>query len=299
MNEIAMFEFEAKENPVWSTRISHRNTANRGLKDFTAIVLAGTRRADDPVAAIIGGQYKALVPICGEVMVSRVVKALAFSGAVKRIVVVFDEPELLFAACPTLQDEVGDVAIEVLPCADTICCSVDAAIKGANAEWPYLVTTADHALLTPEMVDRFCDDARRERGLAVGFVERTFLEAAHPGSKRTYLPFKETQLSGANLFAFLSEEALPVLQFWRAIEQKRKKPWQLFKAFGYRNLFGLLFKRFTVDQAFDRASRVLGVDARAVRLPFAEAAIDVDTALDYEQVSEILRGRETAIVPAF
>lgn len=294
MNEIAMYEFEAKTRPVWSNKAKIRSAENQSSRDFTAIVLAGTRRDDDPVAALIGGQFKALVPICGEPMISRVVKALAFSGSVKRIVIVFDEPELLFAACPTLQEEAGDVAIEVKPCADTICCSVDAAIKGAQAEWPFLVTTADHALLTSEMVDKFCNDARSRKGLAVGFVERSYLEAAHPGSKRTYLPFRETQLSGANLFAFLTEEALPVLQFWRAIEQKRKKPWQLFKAFGYKNLFGLLFKRFTVDQAFERASTVLGVDARAVRLPFAEAAIDVDTALDYEQVGEILRMRETA-----
>jgi len=298
MNEIAMFEFEAKTLPGWQNKVDQRTSEKRDRKDFTAIILAGTRRVDDPVAALIGGQYKALVPICGEVMVSRVAKALAFSGSVKRIVIVFDEPELLFDACPTLQEEVGDVDIEILPCADTICCSVGAAIKAANADWPYLVTTADHALLTPEMVNKFCADARAQRGLAVGFVERAYLEAAHPGSKRTYLPFKETQLSGANLFAFMSGEALPVLDFWRAIEQKRKKPWQLFKAFGYRNLFGLLFKRFTVDQAFERASRVLGVSANAVRLPFAEAAIDVDTALDYEQVSQILRLREQAS-PAF
>lgn len=298
MNEIAMFEFEAKTSPDWSGTVRPSMSGNRDNRDFTAIILAGTRRVDDPVAALIGGQYKALVPICGEAMVSRVAKALAFSGSVKRIVIVFDEPELLFGACPTLQDEVGDVAIEVLPCADSICCSVGSAIAAANASWPYLVTTADHALLTPEMVNKFCADARAQSGLAVGFVERAYLEAAHPGSKRTYLPFKETQLSGANLFAFMSSEALPVLDFWRAIEQKRKKPWQLFKAFGYRNLFGLLFKRFTVDQAFERASQVLGVSANAVRLPFAEAAIDVDTALDYEQVSQILRLREQAS-PAF
>ncbi|WP_417448917.1 nucleotidyltransferase family protein [Kordiimonas sp.] len=292
MNEMAVYEFEANKYPVKVVQTEDETAANQPLRDFTAIVLAGTRRDDDPVAALIGGQFKALVPICGEPMVSRVVRALASSGSVKRVVVVFDEPEMLFAACPELKDGFGDVAVEVMPCAGTICCSVASAIEAAGAEWPYLVTTADHALLTPVMVDGFCEDARKQRGLAVGFVERSYLDAAHPGSKRTYLPFKETQLSGANLFAFISKESLPVLDFWRALEQKRKKPWKLFKAFGYRNLVGLLFKRFTVDQAFERASCVLGVDAFAVRLPFAEAAIDVDTALDYEQVTQIIQLRE-------
>ncbi len=297
MNEMAIFEFEANNHPEWSHEFHpYWQSTYKGTRDFTAVVLAGTRCADDPVASLIGGQFKALVPICGEPMILRVVKSLAGSSAVKRIVIVFDEPEMLYEACPDLREPMNDIEVDVVPCGETICCSVGSAIEAAGGQWPYLVTTADHALLTPAMVDKFCEDARGASGLAVGFVEKSYLDAEHPGSKRTYLPFRETQLSGANLFAFLNEDAVPVLDFWRAIEQKRKKPWKLFKAFGYRNLFGLLFRRFTVEQAFERASDVLGVKACAVKLPFAEAAIDVDSANDYEQVTKILELREAAAV---
>lgn len=299
MKDLAMYEYEANRLPGFDSRQGSGHTAEAQDRRFTAVVLAGTRTINDPVASIFDKQYKALVPICGKPMILRVVEALAASSSVKKIVIVFDAPDQLRAACPAVGDIVGDVELEIVPCGDTICCSVAGAVEAAGASWPFLVTTADHALLTPAMVDRFCTDALEGGSLSVGFVEKKYLDEAHPGSKRTYLPFKETQLSGANLFAFTDAGAMPVLDFWRDIESKRKKPWQLFKAFGYRNLLGLLFKRYTVDEAFQRASSVLGVSAGAVRLPFAEAAIDVDTPKDYHQVTQIIEDRRAAAIGGF
>lgn len=295
MKEMAMYEFEATPEPVSEIQSENIAGVEAGASKFTAVVLAGSRSTGDPVATAYGSRHKALVPICGAPMIARVVDALKASQSVKRIVIVFDDQQELFNACPQFRNQECQTPIDVVPCSGSICGSVASALKACGEGWPFLVTTADHALLTPMMVDRFCSGATDGAKLAVGFVERRYIEAAHPGSKRTYLPFRETQLSGANLFAFTDEGALPVLDFWRQIEMKRKKPWQLFRAFGYKNLVGLLMKRFTVDEAFDRASKVLGVQACAVRLPFAEAAIDVDTPKDYEQVSRILENRSQKI----
>jgi len=261
---------------------------------FTAIVLAGSRSCHDPVASVFGEQYKALVPICGKPMVARVVSSLVASGQITRVVIVFDCEESLFNSCPELQQSLDGVDIEVVSCSNSICSSVGNVIEKTGASWPYLVTTADHALLTPEMVTNFCNGARENSDLAIGLVERKFLEEKHPGSKRTYLPFKDTQLSGANLFAFLGPNSKNALEFWKKIERERKKPWKLFAAFGWSNLIGLVLKRFTVDQAFERASKKINLQVRAVRLPFAEAAIDVDSPKDYVQVSEILENRDAA-----
>ena len=46
-----------------------------------------------------------------------------------------------------------------------------------------------------------------------------------------------------------------------------------------------------VDQAMRRVSRVMGCEARAVPLPFAEAAIDVDKPADLALVEAILAKR--------
>ncbi|MCJ9428804.1 nucleotidyltransferase family protein [Kordiimonas marina] len=294
MNDVAVYDFDVQQ-PMQHELAQPVRQNYDNVRIFTAVVLAGSRHADDAVASMFDQPYKALVPIEGAPMISRVVAALRASRSIRRILVVFDDADVLKATCPDLMDPKQLVPVEVLPCADTICGSVAAALEETEGAWPYLVTTADHALLTPTMVDRFCTEARYSAGVSIGLVERRHIEAQHEGSKRTYLPFRGEGFSGANLFAFMGPEAAAAIAFWKRIENERKKPWKLFAAFGFRNLAGLLFRRFTVEQAFERASRTLGVQATAVKLPFAEAAIDVDSPADYHQVSNILSKRRSTI----
>ena len=258
---------------------------------FTAIVLAGKRNDNDPVASIFGYKYKALVPLMGRPMISYAVDALRESPSVGDIHVVFDGQEELFASCSKLKDELDAANVKVVATAKSICQSIIKAIEETGSQFPYLVTTADHALLIPEVVDYFCVEAQHLKGFGAGFVEEKYIKAMHPESKRTYLPFKDTRLSGANLFAVMSKDSVKILEFWKNVENERKSPFKLFKAFGFINLVGLMLRRFTVKEAFKRASKVLGAEGVAIKLPYAEAAIDVDSARDYMQVTKILESR--------
>jgi len=271
------------------------NTVLRGQSGtsvkFTAIVLAGKRNDNDPVASIFGHKYKALVPLVGRPMIAYAVDALRASSSVGDIHVVFDGEEELFASCSKLKDELDAANVKVVATAKSICQSIIKAIEETGSQFPYLVTTADHALLIPEVVDYFCAEAEHLQGFGAGFVEEKYIKAMHPESKRTYLPFKDTKLSGANLFAVMSQDSVKVLEFWKNVENERKSPWKLFKAFGFFNLVGLMLRRYTVKNAFKRASKVLGVEGVAIKLPYAEAAIDVDSPRDYMQVTKILESR--------
>ena len=258
---------------------------------FTAIVLAGKRNDNDPVASIFGHKYKALVPLVGRPMIAYAVVALRASPSVGDIHVVFDGQEELFASCGKLKDELDAANVKVVATAKSICQSIIKAIEETGSQFPYLVTTADHALLIPEVVDYFCKEAETLTGFGAGFVEEKYIKAMHPESKRTYLPFRDTRLSGANLFAVMSQDSVKVLEFWKNVENERKSPWKLFKAFGFFNLVGLMLRRYTVKEAFKRASKVLGAEGVAIKLPYAEAAIDVDSARDYMQVTKILESR--------
>lgn len=258
---------------------------------FTAIILAGKRNDNDPVASIFGHTYKALVPLMGRPMIAYAVDALRASPSVGDIHVVFDGEEELFASCGKLKDELDAANVKVVATAKSICQSIIKAIEETGSQFPYLVTTADHALLLPEVVDYFCREAEALDGFGAGFVEEKYIKAMHPESKRTYLPFRDTKLSGANLFAVMTQDSVKVLEFWKNVENERKSPWKLFKAFGFFNLLGLMLRRFTVKSAFERASKVLGVKGVAIKLPYAEAAIDVDSPRDYMQVTKILESR--------
>lgn len=259
---------------------------------FTAIILAGKRSDTDPVASIFGHKYKALVPLAGRPMIAYALDALRASKSVGDIHIVFDGEDELFGTCGKLKTELDSAGVKVVATAKSICESVIKAIEETGGQFPYLVTTADHALLLPEVVDYFCNEAADLKGLGAGFVEEKYIKAMHPDSKRTYLPFRDTKLSGANLFAFMTPESVKVLEFWKNVESERKRPWKLFKAFGFFNLVGLMLRQLSVKGAFRRASKVLGVETVAVNLPFAEAAIDVDSPRDYMQVTKILEQRE-------
>ena len=89
-------------------------------------------------------------------------------------------------------------------------------------------------------------------------------------------------------------EARRVAAFWIRAEQFRKRPWRLVAALGPMAvlLFGL--GRLDLDAAFARISRAAQARVRPVRLPFPEAAIDVDRPADLALVSRILSQRDAA-----
>ena len=159
-------------------------------------------------------------------------------------------------------------------------------------EAPVLVTTADHALLDDAMLDAFFEAPEAEGAdLRLAMVSRPTIEARFPEAKRTYLPFRGASYSGANLFHFRTPQSRRAVEFWRRIENERKRPWRIAKAFGWTTLALFLARRLDLDQAMARASRVVGARVSAVALPFAEAAVDVDKIEDLELVRKILSNR--------
>jgi hypothetical protein len=61
-------------------------------------------------------------------------------------------------------------------------------------------------------------------------------------------------------------------------ERFRKRPWRLVSTFGPLSLALFALRRLDIDRALERASRAIGARVAAIRLPFAEAAVDVDRA---------------------
>ncbi|RYD89567.1 MAG: hypothetical protein EOP61_31365, partial [Sphingomonadales bacterium] len=101
--------------------------------------------------------------------------------------------------------------------------------------------------------------------------------------------------SGANLFWLGSPAALDALAVWRGIEQKRKKARAVLGAFGWGLALLIALRRLTLDQAMTRAGKRLGIKARAIVLPYAEACIDVDKPADHAMAEAILKARVAAL----
>ena len=258
------------------------------MGDWTAILLAGERPGESGFANSRGVAAKALIPVGGEPMLARVARALLEAPSVGRIVILAQAPDALLAQAPTWLRE--EARIGTAASGDGIATSVAAVAGTGAAPYPLLLVTADHALLTPAMVEAFLAGATGG-DVAFAMVERRTVEAAWPETKRTWIKARGGQYSGANLFALASPKAESALAFWAGVERDRKKVLRLLAFLGPLILLRALTRTITLDAAVAKLGRRLGLTARAVVLPFAEAAIDVDKPEDLELVERILAGR--------
>jgi GTP:adenosylcobinamide-phosphate guanylyltransferase len=258
------------------------------MGEWTAIVLAGNRPGENGFADSHGVSAKALIPVGGEPMMGRVLKTLLASPGIGRIVILAQEPEALLAG-PLAWVET-EPRIGTAKAGEGISLSIAQIAGSETAPWPVLVTTADHALLRPEMVEAFIAGSR---GVDAAFavVGRAVVEQAHPETRRTWLKFSDGHYSGANLFALATPPAQEPLKFWARAERDRKKALKILWFFGPMVFLRAFTRTISLDGAVTKVGRNLKIRLRAVRLPFAEAAIDVDKQADLELVERILASR--------
>jgi GTP:adenosylcobinamide-phosphate guanylyltransferase len=249
---------------------------------YTAIVLAGSRPGRDAFAEAHGTDLKALIPVGGEPMVRRPVRALLASESVARVVVLSQAPERIGAVLPE--------GAERAQSQSTIAATILALCEDPDTKWPLLVTTADHALLDAATVDEFCG-AAADADIAIGVVEREALLRRLPGTRRTWVKFRGGAYTGANLFALRSPAVAPAIELWRSVEQDRKKGWRLISMFGPATLLGTALRLLSLDGVLARAGRKLGLTVKAVRLSNPLAGVDVDKNDDHALAEAILDRR--------
>lgn len=251
---------------------------------WTAVVLAGSRPGRDAFAEQFGTDLKALIPIAGEPMVRRPVRALLESEDVRKVLVLSQSPDRIADVLPE------DSRVEVRESQGSIAEALEQLILDHGVQFPILVTTADHALLDKRMIAEFISKAA-ESDLAIGVVERRSLLDRLPQSKRTWLGFRGGSYSGANLFSFGSLKVLAAIEQWRSVEQDRKKGWRVLSALGPVLLLGALLRLRTIDQSVAAVAGKLGLSARAVVLSDPLAGVDVDKPVDHAIVEAILGGK--------
>jgi GTP:adenosylcobinamide-phosphate guanylyltransferase len=266
-------------------------TANQSRdRRFTALVLAGTRPKGDPLARAAGVSHKALVPLVGRPMLWHVIAALRRSRSVERIIV-----------CGLSLDDIGGGElrrvvdandIRVVPGRSTPSASVNHVLESTPGILPLLVTTADHPLLTPEIVDEFCarmSTGEYDAGAAV--VPADLVRRAFPDSNRTYLRFRERAYSGCNLFAILTQTGLRAPAWWTRIEEHRKRPWRMMSMLGPGVVVRFVLGRMSLAAIEGYVSRKMNLRAAVTVLSHPEAGYDVDT-VDHMKVAEaVLRSQ--------
>lgn len=256
---------------------------------ITAILLAGSRPTPDPLAVAAGVAIKPLVPVAGEPMINHPARALLAHPAVGQVIILTQSPDP-FAADPATAWLTDHPRVRFEQSGAGIASSLLALLERGDVPFPILLTTADHVLLDSAMLDQFTAEASGA-DIAVAMVERTTLLARYPGSRRTWLKFRDGWWSGANIFWFGSERARPVIALWQEVEQDRKKGWKIVSAFGPVALIGTLLRLLTLRGGIARIGRRFGLVARLVAMEKAEACIDADKLDDVVLIERIVAAR--------
>jgi GTP:adenosylcobinamide-phosphate guanylyltransferase len=243
---------------------------------FTALVMAGSRAAGDPLARASGVGDKAFVPVAGVPMLVRVLDALRAARQVGQIVVLGLDP-------PYVQHELGlsvsdAQALTFERGGRSPADSARVAIEGLGLEAPLLITTADHPLLTAAMVDEFCDGSLAGGGdVTFGVTDGAGVATMFPGIRRTVHRFGRDNVCGCNLFALLSPAGCTAPGIWMRVESYRKQPWRMVAILGVPVLVRFLFGRLALSDVSDVIQSRFGLRAQPIHLSDPAAGFDVDT----------------------
>jgi len=253
---------------------------------MTAIVLAGQRDGENELAQFAGVDCKALAAVGGKPMLLRVLETLLSASSVGPVVLCGPDRDVL-AQSAEIDRRIRAGDVSWLPPKKSPSTSAYAALKTLPAEESVLLTTADHPLLTADIVETFCRQSiAKDADITIGLAPYSRVRVNFPTMKKTITHFRDDELCGCNLFMFLTPESREAANFWRQIETQRKKPLRLLRMLGWLTVASYLLGRLSLGDALDALGARLGVRVRAVILDDGDAAVDVDSVSDYRLVSK-------------
>jgi molybdopterin-guanine dinucleotide biosynthesis protein A len=257
---------------------------------LTALVLAGRRDGVlDPLAETFGVEDKCLVPIAGQPLIAHVLRALAFSPLVSRIIVSINDPDLL-ADVPIARDLQRGGRLVPIKAKHNLAESIFAAAEGV--EFPLLITTADNVLFTHHAVFEMHGEAcERNADAAVAFSRRNDILVAHPDGQRRFYAFADDAYSNCNCYWIRGAYALSAAEVFRSGGQFAKHPMRIANAFGILNLIRFRLGLGSLAKAFERFSSRLGLTLHPVIFADGARAIDVDNARTHKIAEELLSAR--------
>lgn len=267
-----------------------------GRGKLHALLLAGSRAGEqDAVAHGAGVSCKALAPVAGRPMIERSLDVLLASPRIAAIDVALPAHASIAAEAPGLANLLKRGNVHSVAPASSPARTVGAALDRLPLDEWLLVTTADHALLDPAILDQFldrCDSPDVDAFAALLPLE--IVEARYPDTKRTGLKLRDGRYAGCNLFLLRNRRgARALVSFWVRLEVLRKSPLRMALAIGPTTVLGYGLRLLTLSQILRRIGRRTRARLAPTILDIPEAAIDVDTPRDLAFVEDLLRSAGT------
>jgi len=249
---------------------------------FDALVLAGSGKANDPLAEYAGVQNKAFIPVKGRPLITYILDTLAATPAVGNVIVVGPAREL-----KALQQKGYRFLIATE--GDTILNNVASAIKLADQGRLCLVITGDIPLLSKAALEEFLElCAPYDGDLYYPVLSEETCLKNYPDAKRTYVVLKEGPVTGGNIGLFNPAWFMRKKDSLELFISYRKKPLKLLRILPLSLVLKYFLKKLSLADLEKSLSRLLEMKAHAVPCQCAEIGLDVDKISDLEQVRKLL-----------
>ena len=200
-------------------------------KSLTALVLAASRKGEeDPVARLQDKTHKCLVTIDGRPMLEITIQTLIDSGCFSRILVSI-ENESVLAELPLTMSWIREGKIALVPSAETLADSLILLHEQDPQLLPVVITTADNALHTPELIRDFVQ-AFESSGADVSVAATTEAQVLkdYPDEGIKFFRFSDGGVSFCNLFGIHTDAGVNAVNIFRSGGQ--------FQTNGCRESFG-------------------------------------------------------------
>jgi len=255
---------------------------------FDALLSAGgIPQPGDSLYEFSQGRSKALIEIAGKPMVQWILDALSQAEHIGNVVIVgLSEEDGLTCKKP----------LSYVPNQGEMLPNIRAGAKrivelNPQAEYCVLVPS-DTPAITGEMVDWVLEQVRvPDDEMLYNVVEKAVMEARFPDSRRTFTRLKDAEVCGGDVTPVALRVILSSGGTWEKLSDARKSPLKQAALVGFDTLLLLLLRQLTIENAAKRASRSLGLRARAQRCPYAEIGMDVDKAHHLEVIRQYLEAK--------
>jgi GTP:adenosylcobinamide-phosphate guanylyltransferase len=234
-----------------------------------AAITAGGR-VDGALAAAIGTDVKALAPLGGERLVDRSIAAARAAGASRVVVIGGAE---IRAHCAGRVEKIVSEAAEGRE-------NLRLAIEAAGGE-PLLFLTSDLPFVTGDAAHAFVDRALGS-DLALPLATEEDYLRAYPGAPPHITRVGNERVAGGSVVYFGPGVGSQVLAISQRLFDARKSLLRMATLLGPALLLRFVAKRLEIEHIEQRAVRVFGINARAVRNAAPNLCFDVDTLEDYE-----------------
>jgi NDP-sugar pyrophosphorylase family protein len=258
---------------------------------MNAIVTAGgIPQPGEPLYEFTQGGPKAMLDIAGKPMVQWVLDALNGSQFIERVVIV-SLPEESNLTCTK--------PVAYVPNQGGMLQNIRAGIEKVLELDPQakhvLAVSSDIPAVTSEMVDwTVRTTMETDHDIYYSVIRKEVMDKRYPGSKRSFTHLKDMEVCGGDMNVVRAKTVTANEDLWEKIIASRKNVFKQAALLGYDNLFLLLLRQITIDNAVKRVTKRMDITGRVIICPYAELGMDVDKPHQLEMVRADLAKRSQA-----